>query len=187
MARSRKGRPSKPAEHVADHQIIISPPEVPVVDPAGTASVADELLAALALGNPSDRSEERDWWVWVESDFEGAPPPTTNSRLAMLAKRLIWHRSRSGADGPVAGNRFWFQGKCHDLPTISWRLLSAMWDRDSRDVAEVEDEVWDIPSGDARRAGIRAVNEFLSQIGYLRRLSKPRGCDALIWKSVSSE
>ncbi|MEX1028283.1 MAG: hypothetical protein WD049_09820 [Candidatus Paceibacterota bacterium] len=93
----------------------------------------------------------------------------------------------TGDDGPLDGNRFRFGGEVRSLAHIPWRLIDAMWGKDSRDANEVTDEIWEVATGDELKSAMRDANKFLANIGYPQKLSKATRTDTIVWKKTSGE
>lgn len=87
-------------------------------------------------------------------------------------------------DGPLPGNRFRFAGQPHDMRPVPWKLLNAMWDRDERNMLDVEEEVWQIAIADGSqlKSAMHDLKNFLERVGYPRYLSKARRSDSLVWR-----
>ncbi|NLF70550.1 MAG: hypothetical protein GX575_16085 [Candidatus Anammoximicrobium sp.] len=86
-------------------------------------------------------------------------------------------------DGPLPPNRFRFNGTCHNMRPVPWKLLYAMWGRESRHVNDVEAEVWEdsLPPEKTGTTMYR-VNKVLEKAGYPSKLS--RCADFLTWVSA---
>jgi hypothetical protein len=167
-----------------------APPVAPFPQPEDYIAVRLMLLEP-ANRTLADQQERLAWWDWWQSGCLNDHPPTEDGELQRLACVLKWRRAKSGKDasdppgdnGPIPGNRFRFNGQVHAVAPLVWRLLSAMWQHDSRDVRDVNDEVWDVANEpeDAGRKLRSEVNSFLGKIGYPRQIFKARREETLYW------
>ncbi|NLF72448.1 MAG: hypothetical protein GX575_25720 [Candidatus Anammoximicrobium sp.] len=105
--------------------------------------------------------------------FEVLSGPQTNG-----SKKLVVE-----ADGPLPGNRFRYDGRVHDMRPVPWKLLAALWERDERNMHDVEEEVWEVGGGSQLKDAMHDLKDFLQSIGYPRYVSKARRSDSLVWKA----
>lgn len=98
-------------------------------------------------------------------------------------RRAWFTKQKAGADGPLLGNKFRYNGVEYVMTTVPLKLLVAMWGYEERSVREVENQVWPLGTLPMKiGAQLNRVNNTLQQAGYPSRLHR-RG-NSIVWESV---
>ncbi len=157
--------------------------------PLASAGTACRLLAKQeGLLDPD--AESHLWPTCLGKQLYGLPQ---GQQTAIEAGEQVIHKIRlklgcatapaTEQDGPLDGNRFRFAGQVHEMSPVPWKLLAAMWERDERDMHDVEEEVWEVAGGSQLDDAKHDLKAFLRGIGYPRFVSKARRSNSLIWKA----
>ena len=109
-----------------------------------------------------------------------------NHILGKLSSASDAGQPAASVDGPKPGNRFRWDGITHELTSVTWRLVEAMWGHASQHLDDIQDEVWGKTPPENMGSSVRNANKELKKIGYSKRISKVRKSDELVWKNAKN-